>query len=1105
MSRFSAGPTRTLLRLSLLTLLTAAATVQSFASQRPAPTTAAPAGTPVLIARADEDERGAPLQIGSAEVQVTISGFLARTTTTLTFENKTNRTLEGELVFPLPEGATISGYGLDLDGQIVDAVVVKAQAARVAFEQEVRRGIDPGLVEWVRGSSFRTRVWPVPAAGRRTVRIEYVSELTRDAAGVIVYQLPLRYSLPLPTLALRIEVLDPSARPEVQASRLANFRFASWEGRLVASTRLQNQPLSDDIRVAIPPLPEAAALVETHTDGRTYFAIDDVVAFRSPPAATKPHRVGLLWDASFSHARADSRLELEVIKAWLASLGDVEVVLTVFRNVTEPAQTIVVRRGNAAPVLAALQREPNDGATNLAALRPSRGVDYYVLVSDGLGNVGRGLPEGLGAPIYALTGASGADQTVLRHLAQMSGGRYIPLGALTPAEAALRIGRPPAGTLWLEFDQSALADVLPARPQPVDERVRITGRLLVPEAPITLRYRAASGATSERRFILRRTGAAPSGLVPRFWAGRKVAELAVVPDRHADELVALGMAFGIVTPGTSLLVLETVVQYLRHGIEPPETRPGLRAEYRLLAAERGKTEAQTRGEKLERIAAMWRDRVTWWEAVPKGPFPTKPRTPTPTPARQAVAEAAPTTPQAPPQPPPSPRSPQRIDCLGAPSAVEGRVTDPGGAAIPGATVTATDSAGSAATVTTDADGVYRLCRLPRGSYRLQVDLPGFRPWQRRVELPAARAVNVRLEVGALTETVEVAAEPLAAETSAGVVRSVEAGPQGASSSIEIKPWDPDTPYLAAIKGAGAEKAYATYLAQRDSYAGSPSFSLDCAEHFLARGDRAIGLRVLTAILDLKIEDPRLLRVVAHRLQQLGELDLAIALFEDVLRLRPEEPQSFRDLALALAERADACRAAKCAAAQLAEDYLRSLDLLDKVVLGQWDDRFPEIETAALMDANRLLAIMEREKLPGIERVTLDPRLRRLLDVDLRIILTWDTDETDMDLWVTEPTDEKCDYSHNRTVIGGLLSHDFTAGYGPEEYLLRRAPGGKYAIQANFYGTRDQSLTGPTTAQATVITNFGRPDESRRTLTLRLTEEKEAVDIGSVRFDPNGKP
>jgi uncharacterized protein YfaP (DUF2135 family) len=130
---------------------------------------------------------------------------------------------------------------------------------------------------------------------------------------------------------------------------------------------------------------------------------------------------------------------------------------------------------------------------------------------------------------------------------------------------------------------------------------------------------------------------------------------------------------------------------------------------------------------------------------------------------------------------------------------------------------------------------------------------------------------------------------------------------------------------------------------------------------------------------------------------------------------------------------------------------------------------------------------------------MDPRLRKLLDVDVRIVLTWDTDNTDMDLWVTEPSGERCYYSHALTMAGGMLSRDFTAGYGPEEYLIHRALPGEYRIQAHYYGTRAQTLAGPTTLQATVITNFGRPNETRQAMTLRLTDPKELIDVGRVTF------
>jgi uncharacterized protein YfaP (DUF2135 family) len=184
---------------------------------------------------------------------------------------------------------------------------------------------------------------------------------------------------------------------------------------------------------------------------------------------------------------------------------------------------------------------------------------------------------------------------------------------------------------------------------------------------------------------------------------------------------------------------------------------------------------------------------------------------------------------------------------------------------------------------------------------------------------------------------------------------------------------------------------------------------------------------------------------------------------------------------------------------IAADYSRALGLFNEIVLGEWDGRFPEIEVVALMDANRVLAIMEREQIVSRERCPIDERLIQALPLDLRITMTWDTDMTDMDLWVTEPSGEKCFYSHNLTAIGGMISRDFTGGYGPEEYLVKRALAGAYKVQTNFYGSRSVSLTGPTTVQAIVITDFGRSSEKRQALTLRLSEAREVVDIGTVNF------
>ena len=163
---------------------------------------------------------------------------------------------------------------------------------------------------------------------------------------------------------------------------------------------------------------------------------------------------------------------------------------------------------------------------------------------------------------------------------------------------------------------------------------------------------------------------------------------------------------------------------------------------------------------------------------------------------------------------------------------------------------------------------------------------------------------------------------------------------------------------------------------------------------------------------------------------------------------------------------------------------------------RWDSRFPEIEVIALEEVNR---IIPRAKAAGVSVVPLDPRLIKLLDCDVRIVMTWQADNTDIDLWVTEPSGEKAFYQHNRTTIGGLVSCDFTQGYGPEEYLVRRAAHGMYRIDADYFGSRATRLLGPVTVQVDVFTNYGGPSERRKSLTLRLKEAQETARIGEIEF------
>jgi len=321
-------------------------------------------------------------------------------------------------------------------------------------------------------------------------------------------------------------------------------------------------------------------------------------------------------------------------------------------------------------------------------------------------------------------------------------------------------------------------------------------------------------------------------------------------------------------------------------------------------------------------------------------------------------------------------------------------------------------------------------------------------------------------------------------------KKAEAEVAGAEASIAVQPWDPEVPYLAELKAAAPGHAYEVYLAARARHAG-PGFYLDCAGFFLRAGDRALGVRVLSNLAELRLDDAGLLRVMAWRLAQAGELDLAADALERVLRLRPEEPQSRRDLALVLSDRADA--------RGRSADAARAAALLWEVGRRRWE-RAPDLEIVALMELNRVLARAERRGWAEVAAAApVDPRVKKLLDLDLRVSLSWDVDMTDVDLHVREPTGEEAYYGHRETRLGGLVSQDVTQGYGPEEYLVHRAVPGAYDVRVHYLGSGQQTLVGPATLVATVYTNWGRPDERREVLTLRLDEPRDLERIGVVRI------
>jgi len=329
----------------------------------------------------------------------------------------------------------------------------------------------------------------------------------------------------------------------------------------------------------------------------------------------------------------------------------------------------------------------------------------------------------------------------------------------------------------------------------------------------------------------------------------------------------------------------------------------------------------------------------------------------------------------------------------------------------------------------------------------------------------------------------------AADDSAG--KSAEEG-HGAGATVKIAKWDPKTPYLTVI--GAAKEPYAEYLRQRDVYGQAPSFFLDCAGWFFKAKQRLLAIRILSNLAEMKLEDAALWRTMGWRLREAEAYEEAIDVFRHVLEMRGEESQSKRDLALVLTESGKA----KKDLARLTEAVRLLHAAAFEPVARRSARRGNDMQASvmALEELNGLLAWAVANGLK-LDVPTMDPAFRRDLPLALRITLSWDVDETDVDLHVLEPDGEEAYYGHRRTSSGGFVSEDVTTGYGPEEYLRKQADKGVYKILAHYFASHLQALTGAATVTATVYTDWGTSAEKREVLSFRLDKPKDKCPIGEV--------
>ena len=551
----------------------------------------------------DPNGQEARLSLRRYHVDVHIEDGFARTTIDQTYFNHMHARLEGTFYFPLPPDASISRLAMYVNGKLMEGGMAERGHARYVFEDIMYTRRDPALLEWVDGTTFKMRVFPLEPRRQKRILISYVQRLD-TLYGRTEYRLLGGHNMEL--------VRDWSFRARVKGGGQLEWDSPSHEldsqrkdGDLLLSTSQEMVMPKDDLVLHIderdPAVKEvgSARFSSAVHEGYRYLMLRYRPDLQVLADAARERRDWVfLFESSGDRDPLLARAQIDVVRGMLAHAqhDDRFTILTAGTHVRVFSESLLpVSPDNVQAAVEYLEKAHLVGALDLqgaiAAARPileEARAPHLVHVGSGIAVLGERRTDRLVKAIPAATHYIGVgvgkrwSRTFMKEAAARTGGFFTQIDPdenvawrafelvstiNTPALMEVAVtGEPLVGKkddpLHALFLSSA--DVV-AQGEELCAVVRIGKD---DPLPISVRVRGTLGGEAWSQELMVQQVADEADYLPRVWAklavDRMVGENA---EKNKAKIIALSKAMYVMSPFTSLLVLENEAMYKQYNVD----------------------------------------------------------------------------------------------------------------------------------------------------------------------------------------------------------------------------------------------------------------------------------------------------------------------------------------------------------------------------------------------------------------------------------------------------------------------------------------------------------------------------------------------------------